>query len=271
LADAVVVEKGAGCLESERLIAHVRMWLDRDRVALDIHVRVYAEAKANVLAFDITRGGTTGTRVFDPSPKSCDDAHAVIGLAIALAIDAERLTELLAAPEPARMRLAQLQVSATYAVLPDGALGGQLGTEIGLVSWLSARLDVNAQYAWDETILGSRGRFDAWLLAGSLQACTGGFAHPLLRLALCVGPQLGALHASGKGYAPNASATAAWFGIRSGLRFDAHLGLHWMLDLDVISSIYSPAFHSEQRAGADLERKPSATGFMLSLGPALSF
>jgi hypothetical protein len=273
LTSVIQVEPGAGCLEQRRLVANVKMWLGT-RVSAGTQVRVHGEAsRPRALIFDITRGDKTRRRSFDPSPDSCDDAHAVLGLAIALALDEEHTLQLLHEAEPARppLRRASAQVSAAYGVLPDSSLGGQLGVELGMGAWLSVRLDLLAHYAWQNTIPDSQGEFDALLLAGSLQACAGGFLDAQVRLLLCTGLASGAIRASGRGYAPDASAVSAWLAVRSGFRIEARVGCRWLLDLEAISGIYSPSFEARRGPDETLTRRPDAAGIALSLGPAFAF
>jgi hypothetical protein len=261
-------------MEQARVVAHVRMWLGRDRVSADIRVHVHgAPRRPRLLTFEVTRAGVTRQRIFDPRPDNCDEAHAVMGLAIALALDEEHAQQLLrlAQPKAPRVRRLTVQASAAYAALPGVALGGQLGVELAASAWFSTRVDLLTLYAWRRVIPYSQGRFDALLLGGSLEACAGGFLDSQVRLALCTGPAVGAIHAWGRSYAPNFGATGLWLALRSGLRLEFLLGVRWLLDLEVISGIRSPSFAATRRLGAQLERKADAAGFALSLGPALSF
>lgn len=197
----------------------------------------------------------------------------MLGLAIALALDELHTQALVgvALAKPPRVRRLGLQVGAAYAVLPGAAVGAQLGGEFALSAWFSARADAFTLYAWQQAIPYSDGRFDAWLGAGSLQACAGGFLQSQVRLALCMGPAAGAIRAWGHGYKPDRYATGFWLAVRSGFRLEFSAGLRWLLDLEVISGVYSPAFGSRQRSGGALTRKPDAAGVALSIGPALSF
>jgi hypothetical protein len=271
LQQVLTLRAGASCLERDRLLAHVKMWLGGDRVDAAVRVRVQGDpADRRKLWFELERGGQSTRRSFDSAPDSCDDTHAVLGLSIAMAIDAERLRDTLAPqPAPPRLRLLSLQPSLAYDVLPDVSLGVLLGGELGLLPWLGLRADALAHYSWDDTISGSTGHFDALLAGGSLQVCTGGRPDPKLRIALCVGMASGALHAWGTDYAPSHAETGLWLGVRSGLRFHLTLGIDWLLDVDVMSAIVSPAFTAD-RGATELARQPSSTGFMVSLGPALS-
>jgi hypothetical protein len=250
------------------------MWLGKDLVSRGVVVHVHGDPHhTHALVFDIVNDGVSRHRSFDPSPESCDDAHAVVGLAIALAIDAERTQQLLqdAQPPAERLRHFSLSAASSYDVLPGAALGVQLGSELGLAPWLGVRTELLSHYSWQNTIAGSRGRFDALLLAAAVRVCAGGHPDARLRLALCVGPASGAVHAWGSGYAPSSAATGFWLAIVSGVRIEALLGLRFVLDLDVISAVYAPSFSAQQSRGGELTRRADATGFALSLGPAFAF
>jgi hypothetical protein len=162
------------------------------------------------------------------------------------------------------------QLSAAQGVLFDVSFGIQLGADIGITSLLHLRVDVLAQFALNNTILGSRGRFDLQLTAGAFEVCAGGQPQPGMRLALCSGLVAGAVIAHGHGYAQNYTDAGAWLAWRSGVRFELLLGLPWLIDLDVVSRIYSPAIEADTPHGS-ARREPTMAGLALSVGPALSF
>jgi hypothetical protein len=89
LADALVVEPGATCLARETMLEHIRSWRDRDQVDRGIAVRVRGSSKdPHALEFVVWFGDEIVIeRSFDDAPDSCADLHAVVGLAIAIALD----------------------------------------------------------------------------------------------------------------------------------------------------------------------------------------
>lgn len=273
IADVIEISPDSNCLEHERLVAQVKRWLGRDRVSAD--VRVYVTRRGSTppsLSFDLRRGGHTRQRAFRSSPENCTEAHAVLGLAIALAIEADSAPASLHPAPPAvpvSLRLVFLQISGAYQVLPDTALGSQLGAELGWSSWFSTRAETLFQYSPNDRIGTSNGRFDALLATGSLQACASRSFAIDQRLGLCVGGAAGAIHAWGKDFSSNHAATGAWYAARAGLRFETRLGLKWLLDADLISAL-APSF-AARRGGAELGRQIGPLGFMLSLGPAIAF
>lgn len=274
LGDAVFVAPGASCLQRERLIAHVKMWLGRSQVDADLRVRVSGEAQdPQSVFFDIEQAGETRRRVFSALPRSCDDVHAVLGFALALAIDAARLQRewLTANPQFTPTLTLGVQASAAYSVLPEAALGVQTNLERSWATWFSTRADLFSLYTWNQRIAGSTGRFDVLLAAASLQACAGGWPDVRLRVGLCAGVALGLVHAWGQDYAPDRAGTALWLAARSGVRFELHTHPLWILDLDVISNIRAPEYRTRGAEGRDFTRAPDAAGFLLSVGPAFAF
>lgn len=274
LSDAVSIQSGTSCLEKSRLVAQVAAWLGTTRVDVDTRVVVHGDASdPRALVFEVLRGDQKRHRTFKPIPERCDDVHAVVGLAVALALDEERLHALLQQSSGAGegSHVASVQLSAAQRVLPDSSLGAQLGIEFGWLDWFGARFDIVGQASWNDSIDGSVGQFHVFLLGGSLQACMGHRVSLDFRIALCAGGLVGAAHARGTGYAEPSQATGAFVGIRSGLRIEARIGLRWMLDVEAISAVISPSFEVERRGRESLIRKPDAVGFVVSLGPALRF
>lgn len=212
LRDAIVVESGSTCLQQTRVVEDVQVWLGRDHVQPQVRVvvRGHADHRRSAL-FDITHGGPVHRRVFDALPDICGDAHAVLSLAIALAIDAEIQAQW--EPTDAAVPVStawQLHAQATlaYEVLPDLALGGGLGGSVRVASWLRLRTDLLVLHSRDDVIAQSRGSFDATWVGGSVSACAGGEIESHARLWLCVGAASAAVYAQGRGYSPNRSAIA---------------------------------------------------------------
>lgn len=102
LGDAIVLRPGATCLERERLTAQVRSWIDLERIDARLVVEVVGDpTQTRRLAFSLRRGDDViAVRRFDPAPARCADLHSVVGLAIALAIDATLLENLQREPDP---------------------------------------------------------------------------------------------------------------------------------------------------------------------------
>ena len=161
LSDAIQLQRRASCLEKARLVAHVKMWLNENSVSSELRVRVIGDT-SNPLAivFDIERGARVRRRAFQSAPKSCDDVHAVVGLAIALAIDAERmhLHWLDDHPPFVPRWLGAFGLGASHGLPLDLALGTQVGMEVSWSTWLSTRADLLTQFSWGNAISGTATR-----------------------------------------------------------------------------------------------------------------
>jgi hypothetical protein len=272
--NAVELHAGQTCLEESRLEGHVLAWLGRTTVPATVHVIVQGdERRPGVAEFTITRGKTVSVRRFDALPAGCEEAHAAVGLAIALAIDANvlrRIAEL--APPPPPFRLFVVQAGFGYDVLPRASFGGRAGLEHELFDRLSGVVELGGQYAPKNRIAGTTGTFDAMLVTMNLKACfSQGIGGSLaLRIALCAGGTGGALHAAGSRYAVSESATGVWAGALTGLRADFTLGIRWALDAELAVPFWAPSFRVA-RGDDEAVRELKVAGFLVNLGPALAF
>jgi hypothetical protein len=275
LEEIIDLAAGATCLDEHRLASQVAGWLARDRVRSDIHVHVSGDERdPHAADFRISHRGTSHVRHFDHLPDVCDDATAVVGLAIALAIDANALSDLIAPPpEAARtQRWVSVEGAVGLQVLPGGSVGGAVGFEYGVLDWLSARTDVLAQFSWANAIVGTSGVFDASVGAVFPQICAGGGVATKFRIELCSGAAIGALHAQGHRYAvESTSGTGPWIVASAGLRLLFEAGIPWVLDVNGVFSLYEPTFRAGSGSGAEVLRPPNPAGAMLSAGPVFSF
>lgn len=274
LSGAIAVEPGATCLEQERVEAQVEAWLARDRVASDVRIQVQGDAHdPRVAVFRILRAGRAHERRFDRLPEACEDATAVVGLAIALAIDASALGGVFAPPAPReRLRsLAAVEATAGLEVLPGASLGATGGVEIGVFDWLGARLEVTSQVSWNNSIEGTSGVFDAVLAAAGAGLCAGGPVSDRVRLELCSEAVAGVMRAQGRGFAAPRAATGSWITAEGGLRVVIAGGLPWVLDLDGVFPLHVPQIRAEASGGTALYREPSSAGASISLGPVFFF
>lgn len=234
---ALEVRPGATCLSAETLVEHVRSWLGKDEVGIDVRVEVAGDEQASDAAV-ITVHTPAGVieRPFEHGPPGCSDMHAVIGLAIAMAIDASVLASLgyeviegsqppspaldserpplqarraASAPAPAPPRRARLRAIAAargglwFGTLPGIAGGGQLHVELGWRPWFELRAGVLGGGGGPQP-LGS-GTVQLGLVAGRLDACFG-VLRRRLRPRLCLGPTAGGFQALGRGFAEGTSA-----------------------------------------------------------------
>ena len=281
VAAALDVAAGATCFEEGPLGTEVETWLGRDRLGADVQVHVIGDAHdAHAVVFRIVRQGKTRERRFDHLPANCEDATAVVALAIALAIDANAVPGLVAPREggdegggeavpPERVLAAQIATG--YEVLPGGSLGLSAGVEYGLAGWFSLRADLLAQVSWSNSIEGVSGVFDAVVGAAAPQICAGGPVSPHFRLELCSGAAIGLVHVQGRGYAVLRSATRSWVVASGGIRLLFDAGILWAVDVGGVFPLHAPAIRAQDAQGTDQFRAPSAAGALLSIGPAFNF
>ena len=197
----------------------------------------------------------------------------MVGLAIALAIDAELLAGLVQPESPRAswppFALLTFELGGGYDLLPDVSYGARAGLELGMLDWLSVRAELFVEHAPGIRIAPSPGTFDATLFAGDLRLCAGGALVRPLRIALCGGPAAGAVHARGRDFASSYAPTGAWLGIISGLRFAWTPGVTLVLDLDMAVPLRAPAFRVDRSDDEDLRREPSTAGLLLRFGIGL--
>jgi hypothetical protein len=274
VAEALDVDAGATCFEQARVAASVQAWLQRDQVAGDVEVHLVGDGNdPTVAVFRIVRSGATRERRFASLPLGCEDATAVVGLAIALAIDAEVLKTVVAPeePSPPPRRALAVQVAGGYEVVPGGSIGGSVGMELGVASWLSVRLDFLGLYSWGNAIDGVAGVFDVVAGAAVPQLCAGGDLTDRVRFEMCSGVPVGVLHAQGRDYAVSHGASGVWVEASAGVRLLFQAGIPWAIDLGGLFPVRSPSFRAENATGAAQFRAPNPAGVLLAVGPAFKF
>ena len=274
LSGAITFAAGATCLEESRVEAQVQAWLGRDRIAADVRVDVRgSDHDPRAVSFRITHGGKSHDRRFDHLPEECDDATAVLGLAVALAIDASVLAGVFAPPPPAPppRRLVSVELGVGMEVVPGTSAGAEVGLEYGLADWLSGRLDVGSQFSSGNAIQDTSGTFDAALGYASPQVCAGGAVAEGVRLELCSGAAVGLVHAQGHGYAQSRSATGPWLVAQGGVRLVATTGFSWVLDAEGVFPLHVPEFRAESAQGQAELRQVNPAGALLSIGPVFFF
>ncbi|HEX4445918.1 MAG TPA: hypothetical protein VH044_04255 [Polyangiaceae bacterium] len=274
LAQALDVQPGATCLEQSRLAGSVQAWLARDHVSPDVRVHLVGDPRdPNAATFRIVREGKTRERRFDALPAECEDATAVVGLAIALAIDAAVMKDIIG-PESGSDRarhVIAVQAAGAFEVVPGGSLGGVVGVEYGLASWLSVRLDLLGLFSWGNHIGGASGVFDVAVGAAVPQLCAGGDVSEGVRFEICSGVPVGLLHAQGRDFAVSRGASGIWVEASAGVRILFQAGIPWAFDLGGLFPIHAPAFRAQGSDGLEKFRSPSLAGALVSIGPAFDF
>jgi hypothetical protein len=273
LQDAIELLPGRTCLDEKRLESHVRAWLGTDRIDTEIRIVVQGDAlRPNAAEFRITRGAKVRVRRFEATPTGCEEAHAAIGLAIALAIDGgvlRRVAQLAPAEPP--FRRFTLQGGVAFDVLPSLSFGGRAGFEHELLDWLTGLFELSGQYSPDNVIAGVSGSFSATLLTAGARVCAGRPVSEALEFTLCGGAAAGAIHAQGSGYTTTRSSTGFWGGVQTGIRADVKLGIRWVTDLELVVPFYSPPFRVDRGGAEDAVRRPQPAGIAVHFGPSFEF
>src|ERR1700745_3220784 len=88
LQEAIRLRRGVTCIDENALREQVRSWLDADSVKGDLRVQVDgSDSNERAVSFRIWRDNRLiAERRFAPGPSQCAEMHAVVGLAIALAL-----------------------------------------------------------------------------------------------------------------------------------------------------------------------------------------
>lgn len=237
LDDALSVEPGATCLARRTLLAGVRSWRDTERVDQRVAIRVRGSADdPRALGFVVwVRDEVVVERRFEPAPETCADLHAVVALAIAIALDdalpaelgivdatpAEQVTpgegdlpalERNVGPATRTRRGPALALTAAAGVFagvtPRLSAGGLLSFDIRPREHFDLRLAALATH--QPNIALDEGRVAVSVAAGRLDLCWG--TAPLaVRLRLCGGAAGGATVAVGRDFSQNFRRTLPWF------------------------------------------------------------
>lgn len=248
LADALVVEPNATCLERETMLEHIRSWRDQDQIDPSIAIRVRGSSEnPRSLDFVVWFGGEVVIeRSFDDAPDSCTDLHAVVGLAIAIALDDALPVELgiLDPPpdpppepepveqapagegdvpdfteppaEPPRRRgpgLALTGAAAAFvSVTPRASFGGLLSFDIRPLEHFDIRVGALATHLPELELdaAGYEGRVAVTVAAGRVDLCWGTTPRRV-RARVCGGLAGGATISAGRGYTSDFRRSTPWF------------------------------------------------------------
>ena len=266
LAAAISLSSEGDCLTREALLESIQAWLRRDTLEAELSLVVDATAPgASIVVLE--RGEVRATRRFDALPASCADQRAVLGLAIAIAIDAALVERLVTTPQVPRAPVAAPPTPASLdpvespptpasPVAPELAeqapalvveLGVEGGLALGVLPDASARAAVSGSLLLDGSlrftlgafvtspstqVLGS-GQVRALLAGGRLDACVVR-ADRIVDVAGCIGVALGSLMAEGQGFAESYAVAMPYVAPMARLELtawlDSLLGLHLAVD-----------------------------------------
>ncbi len=290
LREAIAVEPGATCLDAATLVEDVQSWIGADTVDADVVVDVRGSPdQPRVAGFRMLRGGrVVAVRRFEPGPSRCEQLHAVLGLAIAMALKASLIEEIaptaasppVPAPSPSvppraappRWAIA-VDALAALAVLPDPAFGIDARVEIALTPTFRARLGLLALVAFGETF-DAPGHFDTWLLAPRLDLCAGFDVTRRLRASGCMGMSGGGLHAQGYAFPSSESTFIRWLAVANELGVTAELSRRWSMAASatlILPVIRNSIVLRDYSHNVLQERDLAPVGWVFGIGPVFRF
>jgi len=236
LLERLVVQPGATCLDARVLAEHVTTWLGTSKVRSDLRILVQGSATSpSDASFRIDSGdGEVAQRQFVPGPERCEHHHAVVGLAVALAIRASLLGEIsgkLPSAEPARVWALAMQLAVARGVVPGWGFGGEVRGEWAASRGFTLRAGILGLYAAEGSFAHVAGSFDVLLLAARIDAC-GVFAlSSWLDGRACAGFAGGGLRARGRDFPSSDSSLVRWFAVANSLDVTARVSNHWAINL----------------------------------------
>ncbi len=309
--DQLTIEPGATCLRRERLLDQVVHWLGSETVdaRLTIEVTGVPGDERAVLVVLRDRGTSIAERPFESLPADCGDAHAAVGLAIAMAIDATVLESLgvqwtppppppapidpppaPVEPEPApppsrpdppppdreptRMQI-HGRVGGVFTVGSPPGLGGggEVGVELGFREIVDLHLGALAATSGRRTLDADQGTsVSASLVGGRLDVCTGPWVGKV-RPRACTGLVAGAAIAAGRGFVLDRTVALPWVAMAlSGdvrVRLTSRLQLEF--GLDGLVTAVQPGLDVESLDGPQPVRDFGRFSIMAGVGVVIGF
>ncbi len=305
--EAITVSAGASCLDRERLAAVVVSTLRASEVDARIDVEVVGDPE-DPLAIEYSvhrRGEVIALRKFAPGPDDCAQLHAVVGVSVALAIDATALPSLEQetkttpppTPTPAKVKPGsdderapridaeprpragpidspwslRLAIGGGFAMNTPPRFGGygDLAIEGGWEDYFDVRASMLAASAVPRTT--PAGRTTLSVLGGRLDLC-GGYRWRMLRPRGCLGVVGGAAFGTGQGFQDDRTSRIPWLAIAFGadLRVRVARRVELELGVDGVAHAVRPAFdyideNGARRAVQEFPRVGLLTGLALVL------
>lgn len=302
LSEVLEVLPGATCLTHETLLEGLAAWREGSMVDRRLTIAVEGDPDdPHAARFEVRVSGELAVeRQFERAPKACADLHAVVGLAIAIALDDTLANELgIAPPQPlgpaeqvepgegdlptfddrrpprppaGRPRMGVAAVGGLFAgITPRLSAGGQLAFDIWPTDHFDVRIGGLATHL-PSFQLGD-GRVATTVAAGRLDLCWG--TAPLsVRLRLCGGFAGGASIASGDGFATDQRQTAPWLAGIAGVDVLAHLTGRLSLEFRVegVFPVQRTQLEVRGEDGQSLfTERLSVAGVVVSVGPRFEF
>lgn len=287
VAEALRVQPGASCLEVERLTAVIVTYLRTTDVDARVSVEVVGDdTNPEKISYTVRRRGEViALRNFEAETTDCEQLHAVVGVSVALAIDATLV--LPAEPEPPKRtqlppqkpkpprgedaeRAPQLDARPSRATSAGpspwgaavvGAAGVSLDAppRVGGLGHLAVELQWKDYVDLSIGVLGTRSRplplgsgEATFSLVGARADLCGGFAAGIVRSRGCAGLIAGGALAHGEGFGRNETSRLPWVGAIVGLdlRISATDRVAVELGTDGLAHILRPAFDFLDEDGA---------------------
>jgi hypothetical protein len=236
--EAISLQSGATCLNTDRLADSVKQLLSSDaldsRIAVDVQGDPVLASSVSIIIWRANQA--YATRRFDDAPQDCDQLHKLVALAIAFAIDATWLDKREIAKKPLdkpaekppeeperpsdfRGWALGIDVVATGGAVLGPGFGWDLRAELGLVSWLEIRGSALGIYSYMQPIRNSSGSVDSFLHAARVDGCVGAHLLPWLKPRACLGGAIGAYTTQGRNFSPHITDTTLWMAGVAGIEF----------------------------------------------------
>jgi hypothetical protein len=308
LSDALVVEPGATCLARETMLEHIRSWREAEQVDERIGILVRgSNSDSRSLSFAVRLGDEVVIeRGFDDAPANCADLHAVVALAIAIALDDALPAELgivvpeppepveqIGAgegdlpdfsdgepePEPPRRPGPGLALTAAagafVGVTPRASFGGLASLDIRPLDHFDIRIGALATHLprFELDTPGHDGHVDVTVAAGRLDLCWGTKPRRV-RGRVCAGAAGGATISIGHGYTTGFRRTTPWFAGLAGLDVSVRIAGPLALELRVegVFPFQRTILDVRSTGGELLVREPfPVAGLIVSVGPRIEF
>jgi hypothetical protein len=275
--ETIDVHPGVTCLDGATLREQVRSWLDADSVDGDFRVEVEgSDHDARMVSIRLwRRDELIAQRGFAPGPSDCAQMHAVVGLAIALALKVSLRDELLGEPRPPpRTWLLGAAGSFAWEVVPGAAGGAVVWLEKLFPQHFSAQLRLSGLIGGSNEFEQVSGEFTASSIALEAAACALPLSGERVRGQLCVGFEARALRASGSGFATSKETVLDWFSVSNSAGISVRVAPRWWLTASagVVMPLHTVQISVVDPSGRVVDTlQSSAAGGLFSLGGAYEF
>jgi hypothetical protein len=295
IATALDVRAGATCVDEDRLATQVRTWLEVPQIDARLRIEVVGDEEHPLkLSFTLRRGDEIiAVRAFDPAPERCTDLHAVVGLAIALAIDATVLESVgveprtkppppskpdrVIQPPPrirpttprARPRVWRLRADITglftYGHPPGVGGGAKLELDFSWREILEIGTGAIAASSGSQPVGDGAATFS---VVGALGQLCAGPPWRVWRPRGCVGVIAGAAIAAGQGFMVDQTSRVAWVVVPFGADVRVRLArrVAFTLGIDGLAAVVRPVFEAVTISQQRVVRRFPRVGLALEAG-----